>query len=311
MACRQPIRQDCPVAGLLDRFLEHHKAKSASATYQFYHNAINSFGRYVGPKLRLSDLKPFHVYDWIDRNHRTIKQVTPKGIVDTGKTTSDNYRRNLIRAVKAAFRWAERREYIDRSPVRYVELPPARSRDVYLMPAQWDKLIAKVAQSRDSGCLFDILTVMKETGCRPQEVRRVEGRHFKREDRCWEFPVDESKGKKEKRVVLLTDKAFDICQRLTLKYPEGPLFRTSTGKPWSRRALSFRLYRLSGKLGFNICPYAIRHTFATDAIVRGVDLQTIATLMGHVDLGMLSRIYQHIKRRSDHLRAGLRKATGA
>ena len=27
--------------------------------------------------------------------------------MDTGKPTSDNYRRNLIRAVKAAFRWAE------------------------------------------------------------------------------------------------------------------------------------------------------------------------------------------------------------
>jgi site-specific recombinase XerD len=40
------------------------------------------------------------------------------------------------------------------------------------------------------------------------------------------------------------------------------------------------------KVGFNICPYAIRHTFATDVIVRGVDLQTIATLMGHVDLGI-------------------------
>jgi integrase/recombinase XerC len=311
MAGRQPVAHDDPVGGLLDRFLEHHKSKSADATFQFYRHALDSFAHYIGPKLRLSDLKPFHVYDWIDRNHRTIKKATKRGIVDTGKPTTDNYRRNLIRAVKAAFRWAERREYIDRSPVRYVELPPARSRDVYLMPEQWDKLIAKVAKARDGGCLLDILMVMKETGCRPQEVRRVEDRHFKREDRCWEFPVAESKGKKEKRVVLLTDKAFDICQRLALKHPEGPLFRTSAGKPWSRRTLSFRLYRLSGKLGFNICPYAIRHTFATDAIVRGVDLQTIATLMGHVDLGMLSRIYQHIKRRSDHLRAGLKKATSA
>jgi hypothetical protein len=70
MASRQPIRQDCPVAGLLDRFLEHHKAKSAGTTYQFYHNALNSFARDIGPKLRLSDRKPFHVYDWIHRNHQ-------------------------------------------------------------------------------------------------------------------------------------------------------------------------------------------------------------------------------------------------
>jgi integrase len=311
MVAQQPLKEDCPVASVLDHFLEHHKNKSAPATYEFYFHALNSFAHYIGPKLRVCDLKPAHVEDWIDHNHRTAKRATPKGTIDTGKPTSDNYRRNLIRAVKAAFRWAERRGNIDRSPIRYVELPTARSRDVYLMPEQWDKLIAKVAKSRDGGCLLDLITVMKETGCRPQEARRVEARHFKRDEKCWEFPVLESKGKKEKRVVLLTDKAFEICQRLALKNPEGPMFRTSAGKPWTRRALSFRLYSLSEKLGFEICPYAIRHTFATDAIVNGVDLQTIATLMGHVDLGMLSRIYQHIKRRSDHLRAGLNKAVGA
>ena len=311
MAGQQPIRDNAPVVAILERFLEHHQTKSAASTYQFYRNALDSFAHYIGPKLRLADLKPFHVYDWIDHSHQTAKQATPKGTVDTGKPTSDNYRRNLIRAVKAAFRWAERREHIDRSPIRFVELPTARSRDVYLMPEQWDKLVAKIAESRDGGCLLDVVTVMNETGCRPQEVRRVEARHFKREDRCWEFPIAESKGKKDKRVVLLTDKAFEICQRLALKHPDGPLFHTSAGKPWTRRALSFRLYCLSKKLDFEVCPYAIRHTFATDAIVRGVDLQTIATLMGHVDLGMLSRIYQHIKRRSDHLRAGLNKAVGA
>ena len=32
--------------------------------------------------------------------------------------------------------------------------------------------------------------------------------------------------------------------------------------------------------------------------------------MGHKDLRMLSRIYQHVKKRSDHVKEGLRKATG-
>ena len=88
------------------------------------------------------------------------------------------------------------------------------------------------------------------------------------------------------------------------------MFRNSDGTHWTRYTFGTRLYRASKKLGFHVCPYAVRHTFATDAIIRGVDLQTIASLMGHVDLKMLSRIYQHIKRRSDHLRAGLRKAVG-
>ncbi len=158
------------------------------------------------------------------------------------------------------------------------------------MPEQWDKLVAMVAKSRDGGCLLDVITVMKETGCRPQEVRRVEARHFNREDRCWDIPFAESKGKKEKRVVLLTDKAFEICQRLALKYPDGPLFRTSAGKPWTRRALSFRLYCLSKKLGFRGLPLRDSAHASQRMPSFGVSiLQTIATFMGHVDLGMLSR----------------------
>jgi integrase len=292
MADRQPVDSDTLVVELLDRFLDHHSKNSAPATYQFYARPVNLFARYIGPKLRLVDLKASHVYNWID----------------TLPPASDNYRRNQIRGVKAAFRWAEKRELIDRSPIRNVTMPPARPRDVYLMSEQWKKLIAEVSKSRDGGCLLDILTAMKETGCRPQEARRVEARHL--DDKAWVFPAHESKGKREPRVVLLTDNVFAICQRLALKHLEGPLFRTSAGHPWTRRALSHRLYRLSKRLGFRACPYAIRHTFCTDAIERGVDLQTIATLMGHADLNMLSKVYQHIRKRSEHLRAGLKKAVG-
>jgi site-specific recombinase XerD len=49
----------------------------------------------------------------------------------------------------------------------------------------------------------------------------------------------------------------------------------------------------------------VRHTFATEKIAQGIDLVTIATLMGHVDLKMLMRVYQHIRRRGDHLRKAL------
>jgi integrase len=292
MAGRQPVDSDAPVVDLLERFLDHHEKESAPATYQFYARPVRSFASFIGPKLRLASLRSPHVYDWID----------------TLPPASDNYRRNQIRAVKAAFKWAERRELIDRSPVRNVEMPPARPRDVYLMPEQWDALVSEVSKSRDGGCLLDILTVMKETGCRPQEARRVEKRHL--DGKTWVFPADESKGKREPRVVLLTDRVFSMCQRLALKYPQGPLFRTSAGRPWKRRTLSDRLYQLSKRLGFRVCPYAIRHTFATDAIYHGVDLQTIATLMGHADLNMLSRVSWHIRKRSDHLREGLRKAAG-
>jgi integrase len=307
MAGRQPASPDCTVLDLAQRFLDHHKGKSAPATVTFYFRALDSFTRWIGPRLKVADLKPYHVQEWIDRNHRTVKRaekVDGKYVTkDTGKPTRDGFRRN-----KACLRWSESQGYIDRSPIRNVKAPPARPRgdEAYLLPEQWNKLIAAVKDQP----LLDLLTTMKETGCRPQEVRRVEARHFDRAERCWVFSKDESKGKQDARIVHLTDKVFDICQRLTLKNPVGPLFRNRAGRPWSTQGLDWRCLRLSKKLGLTVTPYSVRHTFATDAIIRGVDLQTIATLMGHVDLKMLSRIYQHIRKRSDHLRAGLKKAVG-
>ena len=120
------------------------------------------------------------------------------------------------------------------------------------------------------------------------------------------FDKDESKGGVG-RVVHLSDTAFAICQRLSLKHPNGPLFRNTHGRPWSAKRLDDRCRQL--KLGFPVTPYSIRHTFATDAIIKGVDLQTIATLMGHSNLKMLSTVYQHIQKRSDHIKEGLRRAT--
>jgi integrase len=289
----QPVDK---VVEVVRRFLDYHKTNSAPGTLGFYCKALDSFSRYINPTMRVSEIKPYHVTQWID----------------TIKPRSDNYKRNLIRAVKTCFKWAEDQEYIEQSPIRNIKVPPAVSRgdEAYLMPSQWDQLVNKVSKSRDRGAFLDIITVMKETGCRPQEVRKVEARQFDRIGRCWVIPKAESKGKKEARVIHLSDRAFEICQRLALKHPEGPLFRNSNGNSWRIQVLDYRCQRLSKKLSYRVTPYSIRHTFCTDAIIRGVDLQTIATLMGHSDLKMISRVYQHIRKRSDHIKEGLRKATG-
>jgi integrase len=298
MAGRLPPQQDQCAATILYRFLQHHENSPAS-TRRFYSRPVRSFIDFIGPALRVSDVQVYHVENWLNEYHRVKKT---KGGKPTGKETSSTYRHNLVRAVKSGFQWAEDKGYIAKSPVRKVKVPPQYSRgdDAYLEPEQW----AKVLTCEDTS-LLELLVVMYETGCRPQEARRVASHHYDRAAKCWEFPVVESKGKREKRIVLLSDRAFEICQRLALKHPDGPIFRNHRGKPWTATSLDRECAKLSGKLGFRVTPYMIRHTFATRKIIEGVDLVTIATLMGHVDLKMLMRIYQHVRRRGEHLRKAL------
>ena len=48
-------------------------------------------------------------------------------------------------------------------------------------------------------------------------------------------------------VPLQTERTFEICRRLALKHPEGPLFRNSDGNPWT----AFVRPRAGGRLALD------------------------------------------------------------
>jgi site-specific recombinase XerD len=49
--------------------------------------------------------------------------------------------------------------------------------------------------------------------------------------------------------------------------------------------------------------YALRHSWATNALKNGVDALTVAILMGHRDPSTLARTYQHLSHNPEHLLA--------
>lgn len=56
--------------------------------------------------------------------------------------------------------------------------------------------------------------------------------------------------------------------------------------------------------------YALRHSWATNALQRGVDALTVAILMGHKDPSTLARTYQHLSHNPEHLLEQARRAAG-
>jgi len=277
------------VVELLAEFLDYSKAKHKDSTYEWYRFYLKSFDQYIG-NLQIKALKPYHVERWVI-----------KGL----KAKNPNTVHGAMRCVQRVMNWAVKSGRLDKTPLAGLERPAKVARDVYLTPEQFKKLVGAIKDKE----FLDIITILRETGCRPQEARWVEARHFDRKERCWVIPWAEAKGEKEERVVHLNKKAFEITQRLALKWPKGPIFRDTNGNPWTRGPLNSRCFRLRPKLGFHVCPYTIRHVFATEAIMRGVDLITLAKLMGHKDLRMLEKVYSKVHKRGDHLREALRKAT--
>lgn len=299
------------VRAVLLAFLEFCKRENAESTYHFYARAISgdakksrgfvSFDEYLRRQgkgeMLVADFGPEVVNAWISKNFSHL---------------SDNYRCNLIRPIQAAFNWAKQnrrdwRKQLADDPLAGLKKPAQTPREAYIDADQWAKVLATAG-----GALLDFLTILKETGCRPQEARAVEAKHFDREGRRWYFPkpIKKVRGTPKPRIVYLNDRAFEVCQRLALKHPIGPLFRNERGEPWKRNTLNHACRNLRIKLDFDLCPYALRHTFCTDALTRGVDPLTVAELMGHANGLMVMKVYQNLGKCTDHLRAALVKATG-
>jgi integrase len=117
-----------------------------------------------------------------------------------------------------------------------------------------------------------------------------------------EIPAAEAKGKKRVRVIFLSPAATEILRRLVAARPEGNLFRNVDGNPWTVDAVNCRFGRLKAKLGRRFAAYDLRHGFADRKLAEGLDVLTVAGLLGHKDGSMLFRHYEHRTRDRRHLR---------
>jgi integrase len=217
------------VLGVLDAFLEWVRQNAAGRTYEWYRRHCREFARAVPPLLSVAELKPFHVTQ----------------VLNARDGWSSTTRHGFCRAVQRAFRWAEQQGLIDRSPLAHLKKPKARRREVLITQAEFDRILASYRDEE----FRNLLVAAWETGARPQELVRVEARHVDLALCRWVFPIDESKGETSPRVVYLNETVLEISRRLMRRYPNGPLFRNSDGKPWNRFSLNCAFSRLQVRVG--------------------------------------------------------------
>lgn len=292
MSGQMPATPQLTVCQLFDQFLNWTQRNRAPRTYDWYVAHLSSFAAYVGPKLRIGDVKPHHVDSWLLRCY---------------PNSGESHRNGACRALARAFNWAVKRRTLATSPIAGMERPAYEPSEDFLSPAQWEELIALV---KPEDPFHDYVTFLWETGARPQEARILTAAHFDRAGRRLVLERANSKGKRDRRVIRLNDAALAIVERLALKYPDGPIFRNRRGEPWKGFALNNRFSRLSKQLGYKVYPYMLRHGFCTRALKRGVDPLTVATLMGHANAAMVMKVYSHLAQDDAYLEEKLRQATG-
>jgi site-specific recombinase XerD len=149
--------------------------------------------------------------------------------------------------------------------------------------------------------LRDVGIIMVEMGLRPGEIFQL--RH---EDVRIELPapyahVREGKSDTAVRDVPITSRALPVLNRRISKAKGEYLFprRIGNGYDWSRPMTELepahqRALRKSGiEPPFRL--YDLRHTYGTRAIEAGIDVFSVAKLMGHADLSTTQR-YVHLSK---------------
>ena len=146
--------------------------------------------------------------------------------------------------------------------------------------------------------LRDIAMVILQTGFRPDEVFRMEVRNLDLVRRTIFNPIGKTKA--ARRVIPMTNDVFGILQcrvkaarsPWVFYSPAGPGRAEHLDQPIKsvRKAHDAALNRAGIQQHFRL--YDLRHTYATRAAQAGIDVLTLAALLGHTTVQMTSR-YVH------------------
>ncbi len=277
------LRPTSLVVTLFDSFLEDLHVNNAKTTFEWYKHFLTSFAK-RHKKLLISELAPFHVTEWANKEFGSDSSSTRHG---------------AIRSIQRAFNWAVEQKLIAQSPIYRIKKPTPARREKIIAPKQFADIIEKEL----SECWRDFLNFMRETGCRVQEIRILEASHFDAPNQRFILQANESKGKKQPRVIYISETAVEIAERRMKEYPSGPIFRNARGKPLTRNAIRCRFRRY----GEGLCATLLRHTFVTEGLVNGVDSVSMAALCGHADPSQVAKTYQHVAQNPKYMKELLKR----
>jgi len=171
---------------------------------------------------------------------------------------------SYLRHIRAALKWAENEEYINKAP----QIKKIKEGEVLPRPITRDdiKKILDYAK-KENPEMFRVIKFALYTGCRRMEL--VQARYEHIQGGCIKLY---GKGRKE-RIIPLLPQALDEVQNI------GKIFSYAHKSTYSHYYL--KIVRACGiKTRF----HDLRHTAATQMLASGIDLKTVKEILGHSDI---------------------------
>jgi integrase len=319
-----PESGELTVAAVIDLYLTHAKTKLSELSLYNRKLYMQSFAEAHGwRKVNDKDCLPFHLTSWLDAHP---------------EWGSDWTKNHAVAVIHRPFNWAAKQRLIAANPFRGVSHRAGAPRRP-MTDAEFEALLLAAESSRKPTverypggrkvCPSDrkrrqgtsaadrfreLLRFLRLTGARPGEAAKLEWEHIDLGAAVIVLTVHKTsrtQKTKKPRVIPLTQEVVDLLTAIRLRNEPGPrVFSTHRGTPWNRCNLSLRMRRSREKAGIpeDAKLYGLRHAFGTRAIVNGVDIKTLAELLGHSTVRM-SEHYVHLAGQRTHLHDAMRKVS--
>jgi site-specific recombinase XerD len=189
-----------------------------------------------------------------------------------------------LATLRKFFLWAKAQGWLRELPtdevrgVREVARPPK-----WLEKRDIDRLIRE-AEHGGSKRDLAIVQLLRHTGLRVGELVALKVGDVETSERKGAVVIRSGKGGKQRTVPLNVDarRAVDVYKEVRPRVPSDKLFISQRGEGLQAQAVENLVKKYAGRAGLeDVTPHTLRHTFGKSLVDAGIDLGTVATLMGH------------------------------
>ena len=264
------------------------KKKEEQNTNEKFINSFLSAKEIEGCSQRTISYYKENIQRLISKLEKPIKGITTEDIRkylseykemnNCGSVTIDNIRR----VFSSFFAWLEDEDYIIKSPVRRIHKVKTAS---IIKETFTDENIEKMRDECKNIRNLAIIELLISTGMRVGELVNLNIEDLNFEDRSC---VVQGKGNKQREVYFDARTKIHLMQYLNIRKDDNKALFVSQNKPYQRLSIS-GIELIVRKIGIKtdvnrVHPHKFRRTLATMAIDKGMPIEQVQKLLGHVKI---------------------------
>ena len=267
---------------LIKRFISQCSRTGSQETRDGYRREVRRFMRWRDrnhPDLHLREIDPSLAQDWVSQLREEV---------DAGLMKPRTFNRRIA-AISSLYRWAAEPSRsavtgVPRNPMPSRSLLHAEKTTLPLNEEQIGLLFAAITRAAhlDRNAKRDYVLIKGAylLGCRVSEIAVIRWRDIEALDDGGQIHLF-CKGSK-RRTVRVSAATFDLFQELGRGDAEDFVFPSPRGSGHlTRQAIGDVCWKWGRAAGFHVHPHQLRHSHATHAVQRGVDVFTLQATLGH------------------------------